>query len=62
MTEEKWIDRRRMGQAGATMVEYALMVALVAIVCVTAIVLLSGDVKTAFVTTVTSMNGSTTGP
>lgn len=42
-------------EEGATMVEYALMLALIAVVCITIVTTLGGRVKTVFTTADTAL-------
>jgi pilus assembly protein Flp/PilA len=46
-----WINKFVNEEEGATMVEYGIMVALIAAVCVAIVGTLGGKVKTAFTTT-----------
>ena len=43
-----WLEARRDEDRGASLVEYALLVALIAIVCIAAITLLGGNAATKF--------------
>lgn len=45
---DEFVHSLRHGQGGATMVEYALLVVLIAIALVTAVTLLSGGIGTLF--------------
>ena len=46
-------------EEGATLVEYALLVALIAIACITAIAILGNDIKNAFTNIGTAIGGNT---
>ena len=50
-----WLDERFHGEQGATMVEYGVMVALVAAISIVTIGLLGGQVQTAFQTIVNAL-------
>ena len=52
-----WVDERFHGEQGATMVEYGVMVALVAAISIVTIGLLGGQVKTAFCVVVNALPG-----
>ena len=43
-----WLRARVNSDRGATMVEYALMVALIAVVCIAAVTMLGGNAKSKF--------------
>jgi len=45
-----WLKARTKSDRGATMVEYALMVALIAVVCIAAVTMLGGSAKSKFST------------
>jgi pilus assembly protein Flp/PilA len=45
---KKWFKRFRREEEGATMVEYGLMVALIAVVCIAAVTLLGGNLAVIF--------------
>jgi pilus assembly protein Flp/PilA len=47
----EWIKRLWQGEEGATMVEYGVMVALIAAVCVAIVTTLGTNVQSAFTTT-----------
>jgi len=43
-----WIESRTKSEAGASLVEYALLVALIAVVCIVAVTLLGGSASSKF--------------
>jgi pilus assembly protein Flp/PilA len=45
---KKWIQRFRRSDEGATMVEYGLMVALIAVVCIAAVTLIGTTLQGVF--------------
>ncbi|HUE70042.1 MAG TPA: Flp family type IVb pilin [Pirellulaceae bacterium] len=45
-------------EEGATMVEYGLMVALIAVVCIAAVTLIGGNLNTVFNTIATAIGGA----
>ena len=45
---QSWLDARLSDDRGASLVEYALLVALIAVVCIAAISLLGGNASTKF--------------
>jgi len=51
-----WLRARASDQRGASLVEYALLVALIAVVCIAAITLLGNNAKTKFSTVAGSIN------
>ncbi len=48
-------------EKGAALVEYALLVGLIAVVCITAITALGGGIKTKFTSACSAIAGSTAG-
>ena len=50
-----WLRARFDEERGASLVEYALLVALIAVVCIAAITLLGGNAATKFSTVATSI-------
>jgi pilus assembly protein Flp/PilA len=52
---ERLVERTRRDDRGASLVEYALLVSLIAIVCFVAIVVLGGSVSTTFSTSASSV-------
>ena len=53
---QAWLEARRADDRGASLVEYALLVALIAIVCIAAITLLGGNASTKFSTVANSLS------
>jgi pilus assembly protein Flp/PilA len=51
-----WLRARFDDERGASLVEYALLVALIAVVCIAAISLLGGSAATKFSTVANSLN------
>ena len=51
-----WVREHRHDDEGASLVEYALLVALIAIVCLAAITLLGGNAATNFSTVANSLS------
>jgi pilus assembly protein Flp/PilA len=49
------VERTRRDDRGASLVEYALLVSLIAVVCFVAIVVLGGNVSTTFSTSASSV-------
>jgi pilus assembly protein Flp/PilA len=43
-----WIESRTKGEAGASLVEYALLVALIAVVCIVAVTVLGSSASSKF--------------
>jgi pilus assembly protein Flp/PilA len=54
-----WVKAHIKSERGASLVEYALLVALIAVVCIAAIGVLSGGVKKTFSDTGSSLSGAT---
>jgi pilus assembly protein Flp/PilA len=52
---QSWLTARADEDRGASLVEYALLVALIAIVCIAAITLLGGNAATKFSTVANSL-------
>jgi pilus assembly protein Flp/PilA len=53
---QTWLEARRDDDRGASLVEYALLVALIAVVCIAAISLLGGSAADKFSTVSNSLN------
>jgi pilus assembly protein Flp/PilA len=53
---QSWLDARLSDDRGASLVEYALLVALIAVVCIAAISLLGGSAADKFSTVSNSLN------
>ena len=53
-----WVKAHFSSDKGATMVEYALMVALIAVVCIAAVTMLGGSAKSKFSDVGNSINGA----
>ncbi|HEX4819841.1 MAG TPA: Flp family type IVb pilin [Acidimicrobiales bacterium] len=53
---QSWLDARRDDDRGASLVEYALLVALIAVVCIAAISLLGGAASDKFSTVSNSLS------
>jgi len=53
---QNWLEARRDDDRGASLVEYALLVALIAVVCIAAISLLGGSAADKFSTVSNSLN------
>ena len=51
-----WLRARFDNDRGASLVEYALLVALIAVVCIAAVTLLGNNASTKFSTTANSIN------
>jgi pilus assembly protein Flp/PilA len=51
-----WLRTRFNDERGASLVEYALLVALIAVVCIAAITLLGGNASSKFDSVATSIN------
>ena len=51
-----WLQSRCKSDRGASLVEYALLVALIAVVCIAAIKLIGQSAKTSFESTADSLN------
>ncbi|MGB6057213.1 MAG: Flp family type IVb pilin [Microthrixaceae bacterium] len=56
---KSWLQAHTTSERGASLVEYALLVALIAVVCIAAIGVLSGGVKKTFSDTGSSLSGAT---